>query len=274
MTRLARCDVEEIERELDGYDAGLVRRTGRTLRQIAAASAGITEQELIAEASSYLAAVVPITAGEGVIECFAQSVRGILTYLGCRAFVTGETDVAGIAEGVAAGAEILFMADELRFVALNLRSGAISDNGEATGRGYVAALAGLAGGLSGEPVLVLGAGPVGCGAIALLREQGSRPVVYDIDADKSRRVGKSTGALVADDLREALAKYRCIVEATPQGSFIDRDDLRPDALVAAPGVPLGLTACAQAAMEDRVVWDPLQIGVAAMLALAVGSGQP
>jgi len=273
MTRLARYDVEEIERELGGYDAGLARKTGRTLRQIAAASAGITEQELIAKVSSYLAAVVPITAGEGIIECFAQSVCGILTHLGCRAFVTAETDVAGIAEGVAAGAEILFMADELRFVALNLRSGAMSDNGEATGRGYVAALAGLAGGLSGEPVLVLGAGPVGCGAIALLRELGARPVVYDIDADKARRVGKSTGALVADDLRGALAKYRCIVEATPQGSFIDRDDLRPDTLVAAPGVPLGLTAGAQAFMGDRVVWDPLQIGVAAMLALAVSNRQ-
>ncbi len=272
MTRLARYDVEEIERELAGYDAGLARKTGRTLRQIAAAAAGITEPELIAAAASCLAAVVPITAGEGVIECFVQSVRGILEYVGCRAFVTGETDVAGIAEGVAAGAGILFMADDWRFVALNLRSGAMSDNGEATGRGYVAALDGLAGGLSGEPVLVLGAGPVGCGAIALLREIGARPVVYEIDAGKARQVGKSTGALVVDDLRDALARHRCIVDATPQPSFIDRDDLRLDALVAAPGVPLGLTTGAQASMEDRVVWDPLQIGVATMLAMAVSSG--
>jgi pyrrolysine biosynthesis protein PylD len=271
MTRLASYDVEEIERELGDYDAGLARKTGRTLRQIAAAAAGITELELIAATASCLAAVVPITAGEGIIQYFAESVRSILAHVGCRAFVTEKTDVAGIAGGVAAGAGILFLADDWRFVALNLRSGVMSDNGEATGRGYAAALAGLAGGLSDEPVLVLGAGPVGCGAIALLREIGSRPVVYDIDARKARLVGQSTGALVVDDLREALARYRCIVEATPQPSFIDRNDLRPDALVAAPGVPLGLTPGAQASMQDRVIWDPLQIGVATMLAMAVSS---
>jgi pyrrolysine biosynthesis protein PylD len=271
MTRLARYDVEEIDRELGDYDAGLVRKTGRTLRQIAAAAAGITEPELITATASCLAAVIPITAGEGLIECFAQSVRSILAHVGCRAFVTGPTDVDGIAGGVAAGAGVLFMADDRRFIALNLRSGALSDNGEATGRGYVAALDGLAGGLAGEPVLVLGAGPVGCGAIALLREIGSRPVVYDIDTGKAQRVGKSAGALVAGDLREALARHRCIVEATPQASFIDRGDLRPDALVAAPGVPLGLTPGAHASMQDRVIWDPLQIGVATMLAMVVSS---
>ncbi len=82
MTRLARYDVEDIERELGGYDAGLVRKTGWTLRQIAAAAAGVTEQELTAATASCLAAVVPITAGEGVIEYFAQSVRQYLGICG------------------------------------------------------------------------------------------------------------------------------------------------------------------------------------------------
>ncbi len=271
MTRLTRNDVEGIERELCGYDAGLARKTGLNLRQIAAAAAGITEQELIAAVQPCLAAVVPITAGDGVIDYFAQSVLSILLRLGCRAFITGQTDVAGIAGGVAAGAGLLFMADDRCFVAIKLRSGVVIDNGEATGRGYVAALDGMAGGLTGETVLVLGAGPVGCGAITMLQKIGSRPVVYDIDAGKARQVGERTGALVAGDLREALARYRFLVEATPQPSFIDLDDLHPDALVAAPGVPLGLTPDTRAFMEDRVVWDPIQIGVAAMLAMAVSA---
>ncbi len=269
MTRLVRSDVENIERELYGYDATLVRRTGLTLRQIAAAAAGMAEQTLIAATASRLTAVVPITAGEGLIEYFAQSVCGILAYLGCRAVITGQTDVAGIAEGMESGAEILFMADELRFVAIDLRSGALADNGEATGRGYSAALDAMAGGLRDKAALVLGAGPVGRGALAMLQEIGAHPAVYDIDIDRARKAAAPAGAVVEQELHQALAGHRYIVEATPQGSFIGPGDLQPGALVAAPGVPLGLTAPAHASMQDRVLYDPLQIGVAAMLALAV-----
>lgn len=39
--------------------------------------------------------------------------------------------------------------------------------------------------------------------------------------------------------------------------------------MAAPGMPLGLTAAAHSAMPEQVIHDPLQIGVAAMLALAL-----
>lgn len=269
MTRLASSDVEGIDQELSSYDAGLVHKTGLTLRQIAASAAGITEQELIDVTTPCRIAVVPITAGDGIIEYFAQSVCSIMAHLGCQVLITEETDVAGIAEGAAAGADILFLADDRRFLAINLRCGAVIDNGEATGKGFVAALDGMAGGLRGKPVLVLGAGPVGRGAIAMLQEIGSRPAVYEIEADKARQATAKTGVVVERSLKEALIRYRYVVEATPQPSFIDLDDLQPDALVAAPGIPLGLTASAYAAMDDRVLHDPLQIGVAAMLAMAV-----
>jgi pyrrolysine biosynthesis protein PylD len=269
MTRLVKSDVEEIERDLCNYDAGLVQKTGLTLRQIAAKAANITEQELDAATASCLTAVVPITAGQGIIEYFAHSVRSILTHIGCRTFVTRENDVTGIAAGAAAGAGLLFMADDQRFIALNLHSGTAIDNGEATGRGYVAALDGVAGGLSGEAVLVLGAGPVGCGAITMLQEIGSRPAVYEIDAVRARLMADRPGVIIENDLRDALVRYRLIVDATPQPSFIDLEDLHPDALMAAPGIPLGLTAGAYAFAKDRVIWDPLQIGVATMLAMAI-----
>lgn len=271
MTRLTGNDVKSIERELHDYEAELIRKTGMTLTQIAATASGRSEKKLSEAAASSSAAVIPITAGEGIIEHFAQSVCSILRHIGCRAFVTISTDVTGMAEAVAAGARILFMADDLSFVAINLNSCAVIDNAVATGRGYVAALNGMAGGLKGEPVLVLGAGGVGCGAIAMLQELGAHPSVYDIDIDKARRVEAETGARGESDLKEALSRHRLIIDATPQPAFIGLGDLRPDAMIAAPGIPLGLTPDARLALESRLIHDPLQIGVATMLGMALNA---
>ena len=52
------------------------------------------------------------------------------------------------------------MADDNRFIAFNLRNKVVVDNGDATGKGYVSALFGMAKGLKESNVLVLGYGPV------------------------------------------------------------------------------------------------------------------
>ena len=100
-------------------------------------------------------AVVPITAGKGIIECFAQAVQSIVSYTGFTSFVTHDYDVAGLAEGINRGAKIIFLADDNCFIAINLSSGLVVDNAEATGRGYVAALECLAGELRARRVLVI-----------------------------------------------------------------------------------------------------------------------
>jgi len=269
VTRLVKEDVEGIPEGLEFYDAELKEKTGLTLRQIACAAAGIAEKDVIAKAANNKAAVIPITVGEGIIPFFTTAVQSIIQHLGFQAVVTAETDVAGIAEGIAAGANILFMADDIKFIALNVLTGVAADNGEATGKGFVAALNGMAKGLQGKEVLVLGAGPVGVSAIAALKKLGAIVALFEIDEAKVEKFKNDPDIKLEQDQQRALAKYRYIIDATPQGGFIDLDDLHPDTQIACPGMPLGLTTAAYLTFKDRLIHDPLQIGVATMLTMAL-----
>ena len=253
MTRLIKEDVEEIRKELEIYDSELNEKAGLSLRQVACAAAGVTEKDIIQKASNNKAAVIPVTVGEGIIPSFA----------------TAETDVAGVAEAIVNGANILFMADDFKFIALNIQTGTIVDNGAATGKGFAAALDGLARGLEGKEVLVLGAGPVGIGAVAFLKMLGVKPAVFDIDETKVEKLKDDTSIKLESDLNGALATYHYIVDATPQGGFIELDDMHPNTKMACPGMPLGLSPTAYPSLKDGLIHDPLQIGVAVMLTMAL-----
>ena len=50
---------------------------------------------------------------------------------------------------------------------------------------------------------------------------------------------------------------------------IEAKHIQPTTAIAAPGVPLGLSPEAQTRIESRLIHDPLQIGVATMMAFAV-----
>ncbi|ATW27247.1 3-methylornithyl-N6-L-lysine dehydrogenase PylD [Candidatus Formimonas warabiya] len=268
MTRLTVKDIDGLDQGFSAYDRELIEKTGMTLGEIACFSAGISPQEFQEAGEDYRVAVVPITAGEGIIGGFAQSVQGIVASLGFQVSVTRETDVDGIFEAVSSGSEIIFMADDVRFIAINLHNKRIADNGEATGRGYVAALNGMAKDLNGCEVLVLGFGQVGSPAVEFLLELGAKPAVYDIDEEKLHHIDKNK-VQVEKDLRAALPKYHYLIDATPENSFIAPELLDGKAKIAAPGIPLGLTPEAYGKFKGATIHDPLQIGVAAMLALAV-----
>lgn len=166
ITRLKEDDVVKIATTLEAYNAELVRITGCSLREIAAVAVG---KDVSADnAQKTNVAVIPMTCGQGVIEGFVESVASIIAYLGFNAVITKSKDAGGVAEAVQKGSEILFMADDDRFVAVNVKTGKVSDNGEATGKGYVAGLAQMCDGLEGKKVLVIGAGPVGRGAALAL----------------------------------------------------------------------------------------------------------
>lgn len=272
MTRLLQSDVESIAEELVHYDSELVERTGLTLRQIACSAAGISEEQFSEAARSLPVAVIPVTVGQGTIPYFVQAVQGIVRHLGFQASITAGTDVVGLAEGVSRGGRIFFLADDQKFVALNICSGVMADNNEATARGFVAALSALAGGLEGKDVLVLGAGPVGMAAIDFLKKIGGGVSVFDIDEARASALRKDSDLKVEPELSSALKRHRYIFDATPQGEFLDLGDLHPDAALALPGMPLGLTPRAYVRYQKQVVHDPLQIGVAAMLAMAVNAG--
>jgi len=268
MTRLTEKDIAGLGQELADYERELFEKTGMSLTEIACFAAGTSLQDFAGAAQSYGVSVIPITAGEGIIGGFAQSVESIVRKLGFRVSVTKETDVSGFFEAISEGNEILFMADDNRFIAFNLRNKKIVDNGNATGKGYVAALCGMAKGLTGCEVLVLGYGPVGFHAVDFLMELGANVAVHDHDLSKVEQI-RSSKIKVEPDLERALPRYRCLVDATPGKAFISLAHLHPEVLIAAPGVPLGLTADAYEKCKARVIHDPLQIGVAAMLALAV-----
>jgi len=269
MTRLTSETIQFTKGDLVQYDAGLLRKTGLGLLEIACRAAGMEEEAARRSLASITAGVIPVTSGEGIIEGFCGAVADIVNHLGTASFVTGSPDVAGLAEAVRRGADVVFLADDNRFVALNLSSRIIADSSEATARGFVAALDSLAGRLSKLPVLVLGAGEVGRHAIAALLRLGARPAVYDPDPEKIRALGSGPGLTLEKDLEEALQKYRFILDASPAAGIIKERHIRPDTAIAAPGLPLGLCPGAMISIGDRLIHDPLQIGVATMLILAI-----
>jgi len=261
--------IQFIKDDLAIYDGDLLRKTGLSLMQIACRAAGVKETEARKLLASNLVGVVPVTFGEGKIEGFCEAVAGIVSHLGATPFVTNSSDVAGIAEAIERGAAVVFLADDNRFIALGLSSRSVADNSEATAKGYVAALDALAGGLKNRPVLVLGAGEVGKKALVALQGLGARAAVHDPDPKKIGGLGTKTGITVEKDLESALKKYSLLIDASPAAGIIRERHIKSDTAIAAPGLPLGLCPGAFVTIGDRLIHDPLQIGVATMLIMAI-----
>lgn len=268
MTRLKEGDIESIVQQMKEYDEELVRKTGHTLSDIAAHAVGMCSSEIN---DPGLIAVLPMTCGQGIISGFSETVAGILNFLGMNTFVPSSPDAKGFAEALERRAEIIFMADDDRFIAAHLKTGRFSDNSGATGRGYAAALDYLTGGLKDRSVLILGAGPVGRSAAFSVLDFGGRLSIYDKDPRTSERLEQDILSLpgqsihIEQDLNSAIANHRAIIDACPEGGFIRQEHLYPDSFIAAPGVPLGVHSEAFALIQPRLIHDPLQLGVATML---------
>jgi pyrrolysine biosynthesis protein PylD len=270
MTRLREEDIHSIAGSLKDYDASLVRKTGHTLKQIAMRAASISEEEMGSALVSCTIAVFPITWGQGVLKGFAETVGNILSHLGANVLQTTQTDLGGLAEAVEKRATLLFCADDDRFVALNLPLKKVVDNAEATAKGYVEALELMAGGLDGRKVLVIGgAGHLGWKAVTLLEEKGAKVSAFDINQGKLGSFAKSHPIVVERNIEESLRQYSILFDASPAADIIRAEHIRPETLVAAPGIPLGLTKEAYDLVKDRLIHDPLQIGIATMLAEAI-----
>jgi len=271
MTRLTHDDIKAICPQLAAYDDHLMSVTGRPLLGIGAAAAGIDDWEAWRhQASTIRMAVVPIRGGLGIISGFADCVCGILAHLGFDAAVTPGSDVAGFAHAVASGAQVIMAADDDRFVAFCLRQGRTVDNSRATAFGFIAGLDGMAGGLAGAEVLVLGCGPVGRWCVAALLQRRARVRVADPQHDRTtalaqwvqRRDGQSIQVITDGEL--ALGSHDLIVDATHAAHLIRARHVTPATRIAAPGVPCGLSPRARQKLDGRFLHDPLQIGVAAM----------
>lgn len=270
MTRLKEENIRDIGTTLKQYDESLIRKTGRPLKQIATQSAGISEKVFEDALALNVAAVIPITCGQGMIEGFAESVQAILHHLGARTVRPRGADIAGIAEAIEKGATIVFCSDDDRFVAINLPLLRVVDNTEATARGYVTALELMAGGLSGRQVLVIGAaGQLGWKAVHLLKTNGAEVAAFDVNQSKLKELTKGHKIGVERDLEEALRRHSVFFDACPASNIIRPEHIQPETLIAAPGIPIGCTMEAYNLVKDRLLHDPLQIGVATMLAEAL-----
>ncbi|MFO7911627.1 MAG: 3-methylornithyl-N6-L-lysine dehydrogenase PylD [Desulfotignum sp.] len=273
MTRLQPDDICYIIPNLADYSRELEKKTGRPLLGIACHACNMDERQLKDRLQDKQICVVPVTAGLGIISRFSDTVAAILTFLGCRATVADQTDVSGVAHAFAAGYDALMMADDHRFVAIDLHARQVTDNADATGRGFAAVLDLMAGGIRGRDVLVLGCGPVGAAGAGLLASKGARTALLDTDRQAAVQVRKivsdryrTADITIEDDLETALSHNRFILEATPVPDTITGALVLPDMRVAAPGVPLGVSAEAAAMLGPHLVHDTLEIGVAVMAA--------
>lgn len=267
MTRLTEKDLYGLDEKIRDYDKNLIKVCGASLMGIAVLAGGTSITSFNEAMEEHTVGVIPVTSGQGIIGGFSQSVKSIIDYLGFHAFITNSHDVAGIAEAIERKASLIFMADDNKFIAVNLNTKKVVDNGEATGRGFSAALSLLAGGLKNRQVLVVGIGKVGSHCVNYLLTEGARVAVFDIDKNKMSSL--DANITIEDNLSDAIAKYRYIIDASPEQGFMTLDNLHPETRISAPGIPLGLTDDAFAAFEGKVIHDPLQIGVATMLAMAV-----
>jgi len=119
---------------------------------------------------------------------------------------------------------------------------------------------------------VVGCGPVGGSAALKMLTLGAKLVIVEIELEKAYRFVRDAGlesddrVTIVDNIEGVMEKSGLILDASPAANIIARENLATGAMVAAPGVPMGLTKRAYLSMGDRVLHDPLQLGVAAMVA--------
>ncbi|MCP4672967.1 MAG: 3-methylornithyl-N6-L-lysine dehydrogenase PylD [Desulfobacula sp.] len=271
MTRLQTSDIKNISLGLEKYNQELLVKTGQSLLGIACHAYGKDEIQIKKKRQSFTIHVVPVTAGQGIITDFSETVTAILKFLGFNALVSDLPDASGIAKAFENNADAIMMADDHRFVGLNLKTCSVTDNADATGRVFVSALDLMAKGLKNREVLVLGCGPVGESAARTLLSLGARVALFDIhplaaNSLKKKLLNNPGGRkiVIENDITTALLNYPYILEATPSANTIPDELISDHMLVAAPGVPLGLSHHGCKILKDRLICDKLELGVAAM----------
>jgi pyrrolysine biosynthesis protein PylD len=211
-------------------------------------------------------AVIPLSIGLGVIPGFSKIVVDILKYLHFESFVTVRTDVAGIGEAVGRGANILFVADDDNFSALNLKSRHVVDNDVATAKAYVTALEIAIKGLGEREILVMGLGRLGERMVDEIIKRGGRPLVYDVKCErmiyiKNRFCGR---VRLMRSISEGLSSTRYVLNTAPSKNMVTSKMIDRNHVIYSPAVPHGLTGPAVRKLSKNFLHDPLQLGVATM----------
>ena len=269
MTRLK---TEWIDYMLDGmndYNNSLKTKTGFDLAGLTMDTFEIPKERYDRLAGSLLISAVPVTQGEGIIGSFSDSVAAIVRSMGFRAYVSEDTDVEGIYGSILMDADVIYMADDTRYLAFSRDNGSFGENNYATALGFIMVLkammkkAGLD--ISKEKILVIGNGLVGEEAVQILLNHGIDFDMYDkdpkaVEAFKDLDTGKYT--LSSPD---EIKNYRFILDFTNEGGWLKDEMLTEDVIYASPGVPLSLDEKAAERLQNTAVYDNLEIGTAMML---------
>ena len=137
MTRLK---TEWIDYMLDGmndYNNSLKAKTGFDLAGLTMDTFGISKEKYDRLAGSLLVAAVPVTQGEGIISSFSGSVATIIKSMGFRTYVSEDTDVEGIYGSILMDADVVYMADDTRYLAFSRDNGSFGENNYATALGFI-----------------------------------------------------------------------------------------------------------------------------------------
>ena len=267
MTRLKEEWISGIPAGILNEEFILTQKTGLSYLALAASASGVPLSELKNSSRSIKVAVVTISSGLGVIKSFSASVAAIISGMGFDSFIMENTNVAGIFEASNKNADVIFLADDDRFIALNLNNGQIAENDEATVHGYIEILKRMANGLNGKTVLVCGFGRLGFLAAKILKLSNVNIAVFDTDKYALDKAA-SYGANIVKDIAE-IKHFPLIFDATSQGGWLGVDILNENAIISAPGVPLSLDKNAMVQFGSRTFHDDLPIGTAVMLAMAL-----
>lgn len=263
MTRLVREDIFEIEKKIKEYDSRIFKvQTGHTMDEVSRIAAGVA----LESTAKPTVATVTVTSGLGVISGFAGTNAAILRHCGIQADELEKTDVAGIQEAFEKRYDLILMADDDIYSMFGAGVRAQSDNGDATGKGYAAALIeaiknrGIS--VEGQKILVLGAGPVGRAAAEYISSAGAVPCVYDLLEEKARSLSSEVSGAILIEGPVDYKEYAYILDATTAGGLISEEDVTEDTIISAPGVPC--IATEGAAAKAAVIHNPLELGTITM----------
>lgn len=262
MTRLNDDDMQAIINQYKRNELFFTKNYNCSLLEIG--NYAMNKNYTYAELKKLKVACVPVTSGLGEISNFSKIVCSIVSdCCGVNGFVTENKNLAGIQEAYERNADIIFMADDDTFSAFNLKAHLYADNGEATGRGFAAALELTAGCLVNKEVLVLGAGPVGCAGATYLSQRNAIVKIYDQCTDKViDYVKKHPKVEMLKTWKNRTWDY--ILEATNGANIIGESQITNQTICSAPGVPLGIEEDAVNKCK-LVIHNMLELGVVTML---------
>ncbi len=272
MTRLTKNEVKDIKGTIKDHSDEIKEKTGLSLQELAAQIAKMGRKEFSQTIESKKVAAITITSGQGEIGHFAESVAAIIEEVGAKIIMPAGTDVVAISSACQAGGDILFMADDNKFIGLNLENRKIGENKFSTALGYITMLEAFSvkkygETIKGKKVLVLGYGDIGKISCDILTSMGAIPVTYDIEAEKNKQAEERGLKVLCS--KEEISEYKYVLDGTSQGSWMSLNMINEDALISSFGVPPSLDEEDKETIKDRIITDTLAIGVATMLALTV-----